>query len=293
VLLVDKPRGPTSHDVVAAVRSACGERRVGHAGTLDPIAEGLLVICVGKATRIAEYLAGHEKVYLVDARLGVETSTYDAEGEVLAARDHVSVTDDDISEVLARFLGEIDQVPPRFSAIKVGGQPAHRLARAGRRVDLPARKVTIYDLDWERLSASLLRLRVRCSAGTYVRSLVHDVGQQLGTGAHVVRLKRLQAGPHNVRDALPLEGALQRLRAGDWSVLLDLGSALSDMPRVLVDEENISRLLTGQRVPGPEPRVGGAHLAVDCSGQVVAVIHPTEDGLWQPRKVFGRGERLV
>jgi tRNA pseudouridine55 synthase len=203
LLVINKPIGLTSHDVVNKVRWLSGIRRVGHAGTLDPLASGVLLLAVGRATRLIEYLVGRSKRYQAVVRLGQETDTYDREGEVVAERP-VQVTDSQLEAALERFRGPIEQVPPMFSAVKQGGQPLYRLARRGQAVERPARAITIYELsllDWRPPEIELL---IHCSSGTYIRSLAHDLGQVLGCGGHLATLRRLAVGDFTLDQAVPL-----------------------------------------------------------------------------------------
>ncbi|MGQ9553319.1 MAG: tRNA pseudouridine(55) synthase TruB [Anaerolineae bacterium] len=295
LLLLDKPAGPSSHDIVAAIRRAAGERRVGHAGTLDPIATGLLLVCIGAATRICEYLAGHDKRYYVEVRLGVETATYDRTGEVVATFKGVLPTDREIAAAVDSFQGEMMQQPPAYSAVKVNGKPLYLHARKGIVVPVPPRKITIHSLSWQRPEMALLRLTVHCSAGTYIRSLVHDLGQVLGCGAHVTELRRLSVGPFNVEEAWTLHEATRHLAAGDWSLLRDIRNALVGMPVVSFDELTSARLRRGQTVAGADMQGNEQHLALDQQGHAIGIVMPAtetalsgaKDGqLWRPRKVF-------
>ncbi len=288
LLLVDKPRGPTSHDVVAAVRRAAKERRVGHAGTLDPLATGLLLVCLGPATRISEYLVGHRKGYEVEARLGVTTDTLDAEGMVTSRWEGSLPTDAEISEAVDGFRGDLLQMPPAYSAVKVGGKPLYRYAREGRPVVANPRPVTIYDLEWRRLGPETIHLSVDCSSGTYVRSLVHDIGQRLNCGAHVTGLRRVRSGPFDIAAALPLPRALERLESGDTTILLDITQALTDLPRIEMGAEAVAYLRQGRPVAGEgtcAPSV--THIAVDRLGSAVAMVEWWPDiASWRPVKVF-------
>jgi tRNA pseudouridine55 synthase len=195
VLCVDKPLGMTSHDVVGRTRRVAGLRRVGHAGTLDPLATGVLLLCLGRAARLIEYLVGHDKVYETTVRLGQTTATYDAEGEVLAERPFLHLTLSQIEAALEAFRGDIVQQPPIYSAIKQGGQPLYKLARQGKtEVARPYRPVTIHELTRLSWEPPHLSLRIACSSGTYIRSLGYDLGEALGCGGHLSALRRLAVG---------------------------------------------------------------------------------------------------
>ncbi|MBI2975522.1 MAG: tRNA pseudouridine(55) synthase TruB, partial [Chloroflexi bacterium] len=215
LLIVDKPSGPTSHDVVYKVRKWSNERRIGHAGTLDPMATGVLVLCMGPATRLAEYLLNGDKRYRAVVRLGQTTDTYDAQGRVLDSRP-VDCTPEQIESALAAFRGAIEQTPPAFSAIQVNGQRAYDLARRGQAPDLKPRAITIHSLTLVGWSAPDATLEVACSAGTYIRSLAHDLGQALGCGAHLVALRRTAAGQFSVHQAVALDRLRQAFATGDW-----------------------------------------------------------------------------
>lgn len=221
LLLIDKPSGITSHDAVARVRRVIGVRKVGHAGTLDPMATGLLVMGVGRGTRLLRFLGETPKLYEGTGVLGVRTSTLDAEGEVVAEAP-VEVSPEQLREAMDRFTGEIEQTPPAYSAIKVGGEPLYRAARRGEAVEAPVRTVHVYAFNLRGFASPSFEFRVRCSGGTYVRSLVADVGNALGCGAHLSALRRTAVGPFSVEEArtpddpgapLPLERAVEHLAA--------------------------------------------------------------------------------
>ncbi len=205
VLLVDKPQGMTSHDVVDRVRRAAGLRRVGHTGTLDPAATGLLVVCLGKATRLSEHLTGLDKVYEGTMRFGVVTDSYDLDGEVLEEKPVPALSQDGIQTVCNQFTGLIAQLPPMVSAVKVGGERLYKKARKGEVVERTPREVTVYDFDVLRYEVPDAQVSVRCSRGTYVRSLCHDVGEQLGCGAVLAALRRTRVGRFSVTDAITVD----------------------------------------------------------------------------------------
>lgn len=282
---IDKPTGMTSHDVVDAVRRLVRQRRVGHAGTLDPLATGVLVVCVGNATRLVEYMVGHDKEYRVTVRLGVETDTYDAEGSVVAERPVPPLSRDDIEAVLSHFRGEIEQIPPPYSAIRRGGRRLYELARAGAKVEVPPRRVTIYALNLEAWQPPNLILHVVCSAGTYVRSLAYDIGRALGTGGHVVALRRLRSGPFRVEDAVPLDVLLQ---APDWRAsLLPPDAGLVDWPRLDLAPDQAEDVRHGRFLPDLPPLPGATWARAYVGNRFLAVLQWDETrGLWRPRKVM-------
>lgn len=215
ILLIDKPSGLTSHDVVARVRRAAQTRKVGHAGTLDPMATGLLVIGVGSSTRLLTYIVGVDKTYEATIRLGESTSTDDAEGETTATASRETletITDEAVHRATCRLSGKLNQVPSTFSAVKVDGQRAYSRARAGEQVTLAARPVTVSEFAVHDISRSEsgdridVKARISCSSGTYVRALARDMGEMLGLGGHLTRLRRTRVGPFDVAQAVPLEG---------------------------------------------------------------------------------------
>ncbi len=292
VLNIDKPAGLTSHDVVARVRRLSGVRRVGHAGTLDPLATGVLLVCVGTATRIAEYLQASVKTYLAEVRLGEETNTYDAEGVVVASHSLPPLTAADLQQVLKGFTGEISQTPPPYSAVKKQGRPAYVYARAGAEVELAPRQVTLFELDLVSWQAPHLVVRMLCSPGTYVRSLAHDLGQTLGCGGHVTSLRRLASGPWKVEKAVPLDD-LVALGGGWTSCLHEVSFALSGLPSVQLEADEAYRFSLGQPRPLPESmlgRPGGEPCDVtvyDPHGVLLGIGRSNpRHGLLLPHKVF-------
>jgi tRNA pseudouridine55 synthase len=302
---VYKPRGPTSHDVVARLRRASGVRRIGHAGTLDPLAEGVLVVAIGKATRLIEYLVDADKLYGAWVRLGVETDTDDAEGRVLAERPVGHIGREAVAEALEAFRGEIEQRPPPFSAVSVGGERLYARARRGEVVEAPLRRVNVTRLDLLDWQPPVAHLEVECSKGTYIRSLAHDLGRALGCGAHLSGLVRLRVGDFRAQDAVPLEDLEGRLREGRWEeVARPPAVALAHLPRITLDERGVERLRQGQPVPAPEQaslaeRAGLPEQALPSSGtlggafgpgeHLVAVVRldrGSDHPVWRPEKVL-------
>ncbi|MDR0326055.1 MAG: tRNA pseudouridine(55) synthase TruB [Oscillospiraceae bacterium] len=203
ILLVDKAPGWTSHDVVAKCRGLLREKRIGHGGTLDPMATGLLVLFVGPATKLVSKLPG-EKAYIASLRFGLETDTYDIEGKTV--REYAQIpAEEELQAVLPRYTGDLMQTPPMVSAVKINGKKLYELARKGIEVERPPRPVTVRELIWLSGNGSEHTLRIRCSAGTYVRSLIHDIGRELGSGAVMTALCRINSGPFHVDDAVPVE----------------------------------------------------------------------------------------
>ena len=299
ILNFNKPRGRTSFSVIGLVRRGSGVRRVGHAGTLDPMAEGVLLVCVGAAVRITEYLMDLPKVYRGTVHLGIETDTYDAEGEVVATHD-VNVSEDALREALATFSGEIEQRPPAHSAIKVSGRPAYERARKGEEIELPLRKVNVYRLDLLRFEPPEVEIEVECSRGTYMRSLAHDLGQSLGCGAHLSALTRTRVGPFRVEDALD-EAALESAFAdGTWpDPLQPIDCGLTQLPALTVPIEDEKDLRHGHpariddeaalRSAGPlENALQVRGYAED--GSLIGILrYDAATELWHAHKIFPLG----
>lgn len=281
LIVVDKPVGPTSHDVVARLRRLAGLRRVGHAGTLDPLASGVLLVCLGRATRFVEYLVGLDKIYETTIRLGQTTTTYDAEGEVTA--DHpVNITSDEIAAALPAFRGSIHQRVPSYSAVKRGGQPLYERARRGEVIDLPERAVTIHALDLMTYEPPLLTLRVACSSGTYIRSLAHDLGEALGCGGHVVALRRTAVGRFTLADSVEPDSLTPENIAEH---LLPPEVAVSHLPRATFSDEDAIRLGHGQRVPAPRDVFEGDTAAFGLDERFLGIV-AVDGGQWRARKMI-------
>ncbi len=245
ILVLDKPGGWTSHDVVARVRRLTRIKRVGHTGTLDPMATGVLVVCLGQATRIIEYLVGHDKQYRATIRLGIETDTYDAQGRVIAEKP-VAVNESALRKSLEALVGDIEQVPPMFSAIKRGGQKLVDLARKGVEVEREPRQVVIHSINLLRFDPPDATIDVRCSAGTYIRSLAHDLGRALGCGAHLSALTRTAVGNFTLPQAVPLAAFETAVGSGSWATLLrPLDAALAGFPSITLSESDAARARHG------------------------------------------------
>jgi tRNA pseudouridine55 synthase len=288
LITVDKPVGPTSHKVVSVVRKGTGVRKVGHAGTLDPRASGVLILCLGSATRLSEYLSTASKRYEAVIRFGSSTETYDAEGEFVHVTG-AAPSMEDIRDLLPRFRGEIEQVPPAYSAIKVKGRKAYDIARSGEDVELEAREVTIYKLSIMDYQPPDLMLDIECSAGTYIRSIANDLGELLTTGAHLANLRRTKAGPFELKDCIPLAQLEMAITAGTWDQYVrPAAESLPELPKVRVMGEELKRVTHGNRIPTEEATSGLAR-AIGPDGDIVAILEAVEDGtLWHPRKVFSR-----
>jgi tRNA pseudouridine55 synthase len=282
ILLLDKPVGPTSHDAVARVRRAAGLRRVGHAGTLDPLADGLLVLGLGPAARFLEYLVGLDKTYETTVRLGQATTTYDAEGEVTAENPVERVGGATLTAALGAFRGPIRQRVPSHSAVKRDGRPLYESARRGEMIDLPQRDVVIHALDLLAFDPPLVTLRVACSSGTYIRSLAHDLGAALGCGGHVAALRRTAVGVFSVDGAVPLDTLTPESVA---AALLPPAAAVAHLPRLEVDESEATRLSLGQRLAAPPDALAGNAAAFGPDGRFLGVVEVDGDVI-RPRKML-------
>ena len=275
-LLVDKPVGPTSHDVVQAARRARKERRIGHTGTLDPAATGLLLLCIGRATRLQQYLLAWEKTYHGEIRLGWGTTTYDAEGEALSApRPVPGLEAPALADLAARFSGELQQLPPPYSAKKTGGRKFYELARAGETVPREAKRVFVKSMELEATASDRLGFRVTCSSGTYLRSLAHDIGETLGCGGHLASLRRMRIGPWRVEDAVSAEALANRPHEIADSAFVSLSAAILPFPEVALNPTALDHFAHGQEVVVREaegPFSPGAPVAVrDRTGELVGV----------------------
>jgi tRNA pseudouridine55 synthase len=283
-LAIAKPAGLTSHDVVARVRRMAGRGvKVGHAGTLDPAATGVLPVALGFATRLIEYLAEARKGYLGEVRLGVATATDDAEGEVVATTPLPPLDDEQIEAAVAPLRGTIMQVPPIYSALHHEGRRLYELARVGQAPELAPRPVTVYDLRWAWADQGLLRIEVECGKGTYIRSLARDIGAALGCGAHLASLCRTFVGPFGLDGAVSLE-ALGEAPGHIEARLLPPETAVADWPAVQLDAESVRLVRNGMPLhAGPDGERARAH---GPNGTLLALLRRDRD-LWRPEKVFG------
>jgi tRNA pseudouridine55 synthase len=292
--LIDKPGGLTSHDVVARVRRAAGQKRVGHAGTLDPLATGLLAVLLGPATRLAPYLAKMDTVYRGRLEFGLSTDTDDLDGRGLARRPGPWPDEELVRRALSRREGEGEQVPPAFSALKVAGRRAHRAARAGEPLELAPRRVTAYRLEFLAYEPPFLEFRAEVSSGYYIRSLVRDLGADVGPGAALAALRRERVGPWSLAQAVRLAD-LAEWSPADWrDRLLSPAEALPHLPAVVLAGETLARFGQGQTVAVTEPTGGGPHKVLDPEGNLrgLGEFTPTSLGGGQPRGPFLRPLRV-
>lgn len=280
IVIIDKPAGWTSQDVTARLRRVFGTRRIGHGGTLDPMATGVLPVFVGRATRGVEFFEHAEKTYETELLLGVATDTEDTTGTVRARRE-VSVTQARLDEVLERFRGEIMQIPPMYSALKVNGQKLCDLARKGRQVERQPRPVTIHELTLLSREGDTLHLRVRCSKGTYIRTLCADIGEALGCGGCMQALRRTQAGEYTIAEAVPLQQLLESPEPETY--LRDVDTMFRGYPGVKLTVNQEKRCRNGNAFSVSLP--GGTYRAYSQSGEFL-MLAKVEDGVMSTIKSF-------
>ena len=289
-LLLDKPVGPTSNAVLQRAKRLFGAAKAGHAGTLDPLASGLLIALFGEATKFAGPVLDADKEYVATVKLGVRTSTGDAEGEILAT-ELAMVEEPALRQALARFTGEIEQVPPMHSALKRDGVPLYKMARRGESVDRAARRVRILSLELLHYKTPLVEIRVRCSKGTYVRTLAEDLGEALGCGAHLAALRRTASGSFKVEQAHAFE-ALQKMTPEERQhTLLPLAALLGGLPRAELDADAEDRLRKGQALK-LDGLGAGLHGVFDAAGQVIGLGH-AESGVLRPLRLTQGAEKHV
>ncbi len=286
ILNVNKPQGKTSFAVVAFIRKLSGERKVGHGGTLDPDATGVLPICLGRATRVAEFLTQGRKVYRAQIELGTATDTYDASGRATCRGDYSNVTKQQMETALASLRGVIEQTPPMYSALKHRGQPLYRMARAGMELPRPPRKVQIFHIELLDWALPFMTLEVTCSKGTYIRSLAHDLGLALGCGAHLKGLIRLQSGPFHLSEAVTLPQIEDAFRDHYWPELLHpLDTVLLGSMALIIGQEMEQALMRGQPLPLPEGRDGERYRAYSVDGRLLALLR-FDRGMWKSSKLL-------
>lgn len=304
ILVIDKPRGKTSHDVVEAVRRMAGFRQIGHLGTLDPLATGVLVLALGRATRLARFYAGRRKRYTCAARFGYATDTYDADGEPASADTAPALDQAQLQELASRFVGKIQQTPPAFSAKKIHGRPAHQLARKHKPVQLAPVEVEVYEFRFSGVAGSVGRFTVECGAGTYIRALAHDLGKLHGSGAHLAEIERTAVGEFTIDHAISLEELVRDAAAGQFaSRVIPLAHLLTELPRAVVLPVLEKRIRHGAKFnlalaqiqPGQTIAAQGAPQQLDSGdwkpprlrvfnqrGQLIAIAEPVVPRTYQP-----------
>nr|WP_203594750.1 tRNA pseudouridine(55) synthase TruB [Wenzhouxiangella limi] len=285
ILLLDKPVGLSSNAALGRAKHALGMRKAGHTGTLDPLASGLLVLCFGEATKVAGYLLDGDKTYRAEVRLGVTTETDDAEGAVVESRPVPVLDEEAVERALAGFRGAIEQVPPMYSALKRDGERLYQLARRGETVERPARAVTVHDLVLLSRKDDRIELRVRCSKGTYIRSLARDLGEQLGCGAHLSALRRTHSEPFDIADAVDLEALLAMDSADARARLKPPDQALLQLPAIELDPDQAARVLNGQRLAGLATAAEGLVRLYAPQG-FIGIGQSDGRGALQPKRLF-------
>jgi tRNA pseudouridine55 synthase len=293
ILNIDKPAGITSYGVVARIKRLTGEKRVGHAGTLDPDATGVLPVCLGQGTRIVEYLSEASKTYRATIELGVSTDTYDASGRIIQRGDTSGINLDKVELSLGMFRGTIDQTPPMFSALKYHGRPLYKLAREGINVERQSRPVTIHRLELTEWHQPLLTIEIECSKGTYIRSIAHNLGQALGCGAHLKTLVRTLYGPFNIESSVTLSRLEETLVNGKMeTILLPVDYVLRDFPRLTIDDATETamrqgKILSLQNIDSMGFTAKTRCCAYEAGGRFLGILQYIPDSnLWQPLKVF-------
>lgn len=282
IIVVDKPSGWTSHDVVAKARRITGQRRIGHTGTLDPMATGVLILCLGQATRLVEYMTAHDKRYAGEIQLGSATSTDDAEGEALYHKPVPVIEEPTLRGLEQRFRGALRQRPPYYSAIKVDGKRSYARARAGEERDLAARPVIVHEITLTAVAPDRLRVEVHCGPGTYIRSLARDIGEALGCGGHLASLRRVRAGGFSLADAVTLDQLATHVESGTLDdILRQPDEGISEFDAAIVQTARTAKLRLGAVLPAADP---GSRAAV------VARIYDTAGGFLGMGSVAENGE---
>lgn len=286
VININKPKGFTSHDVVAKLRGILSMKKIGHTGTLDPDATGVLPICVGRATKTADMLTATEKEYVAKVVLGSETDTQDASGTVLKSAP-VNVTEEEIKETSSSFIGDIMQIPPMYSAIKQDGKKLYELARKGQVVERQPRPVTIFELEVMEinLSENWFTIRVKCSKGTYIRTLCQDIGEKLGCFAHMGELERTKSGKFSLEEAYTLEQVQESMEKGDTSFLTPIDQIFSDMPTLVLSQRKAEKMCNGTQVSTPGMVEGVTYRVYDEDGRFLT-ISTAVGGLLKIEKTF-------
>jgi len=290
ILNIIKPRGKSSFSMISLIRRLSGERRVGHTGTLDKGAEGVLPVCLGKATRVVEFLSDSRKIYRAKIKLGVVTDTYDADGSIIEEKDYSYVKQEQLERLLLSFIGKIAQVPPMYSAIKRDGTPLHRLARAGVKVERRPRKIDIYSIDLLDWQPPFFSIEVECGKGTYIRSLSYDIGCALGCGAHLASLVRLKNGVFDIADGLTVEQLEDAFNGGYWrDVLHPIDSVLAYMPAAIVNGDMAKAIKNGILVDlnvENDSDIGWCRAYSEDSELIALLKYDAANSKWHPQKVL-------
>ncbi len=292
ILLLDKPQGITSNRALQRVKTLFKAQKAGHTGSLDPLASGLLPICLGEATKTSAFLLDADKIYTVTCKLGERTTTADAEGEVVDTRPFADISEERVEEALAPFRGEIEQIPPMYSAVKHEGQRLYKLAREGVEVEREPRKVTIHELTLTRFEPPFVDLYVHCTKGTYVRTLVEDLGEALGCGAHVTALRRSGVGPYSGDDMVTLDQLYSESEQGLEALdkhLLPIETALAQWPDVHLSADSAFYLRQGQPVLVPKAPTSGLVRLYEGDSRFLGVGEILDDGRVAPKRLIAAG----
>jgi len=290
IFLIDKPRGITSFEVVKRIKKWLNVKKIGHGGTLDPLATGVLPIFLNKATKIAQFFLNMDKTYMATMRLGLETETQDIEGKVTRVCKKIDVSIEELKMVMESFKGKIKQALPFYSSIKVGGMPLYKWARKGIKIECPPREVEIYELKIKSFRPPEVDFEVSCSKGTYIRTLCSDIGKKLGCGACLAYLRRLQTGPFTIEMAIPLEVLKEAVKAGKWQdYLMDLNQALASFEAIILNENQEAQIKHGRFIFWPNKLTKPLIRALNKENQLVALLQTqeTQKGMQlRPVKVF-------
>ena len=286
VVLLDKPLGLSSNQAMQRVKHLYQAEKAGHTGSLDPLATGLLPICLGEATKFANFLLDADKSYLATVKLGITTTSADAEGEVIAQKP-VDVTLQQVESVLHQFIGDIEQTPPIYSALKVDGKPLYAYARAGQEVEIKSRYVSIHQIHLEHFEADELVFTVTCSKGTYIRTLAQDIGTKLGCGAHLKGLRRLTSGTFDLKDALPLE-VLSELSLEELDAkLLPIDIKIQHLPKLTLNAEQTDIIQHGQAIKPNQEIIFNEFIRLyDMSGEFIGLAQKQADGKLHPKRLL-------
>ncbi len=289
IVVIDKPTGRSSNHVLQQVKRLFDAKKAGHTGSLDPLATGVLPICLGEATKVSSYLLDADKSYHVTCQLGTITDSGDSDGEVVEVKPVPAFSEQSLLRLLTQFTGQQEQVPPMFSALKHQGQPLYKLARQGIEVERKSRTVTIYSIELLSFTADSFTLAVACSKGTYIRTLVEDISHAMGTGGHVVMLRRVQAAGYNIEQALTIEQLEQLAEEGQTeldSALLNTADALPEWPKVIANDEQVIALRHGQQIVSTLEYVSAQVRLFDQQDNFLGLGEMFSNGTVSPKRVF-------
>ncbi len=288
IINVNKPLGITSHDVVYRLRRILGIKKIGHTGTLDPDASGVLPMCIGKGTKLAEYLTAKDKQYLAGMKLGAFTDTQDASGEIIESFE-VSVTEEEIRDAVKNFIGDIMQIPPMYSAIKIDGKKLYELAREGKTVEREPRQVTVSNIEIKNIDVSnaQVEMLVDCSKGTYIRTLCNDIGAALGCGGYMTALCRTKSGRFDIKDSFTLDEIEEMVKEKDFSFMVSVGEALPEYEKIVLADRNAQRVRNGIKISVEGLIMDEIYRVFDEQGEFLALAQQTENGFTIIKSFYG------